>query len=158
MIQPDFLAQLRYRYAPCEVLFLVQLEQCCPGWWPSHSALAEQLGMHKNTLRKSLRILDKEGLIASYTQHGRGGFWLWWVRRHADDVPTSPPYWEIRDIHTRGRSRIPVDGAERWSADIGCKYNTAWCFLSGRIKTFRGRWQLVSTPLDVFDVPPVSDS
>ncbi len=57
MIQPAYLAKLRYELRAELVITLVQLEQLVPGWWCSLSDLAEQLGTDRASLNRSLSKL-----------------------------------------------------------------------------------------------------
>jgi len=149
MIQPEYLAQLRYQYMPCQVLLMVQLEQKGKQWWPSFMAAADELGMHRNTMRKALRILIKNGLVGCHLHKaGRGGFWLWWVKSNADDKPPDPPCWKLRDLRVGRTVRIPVNGLHEWCAKHGYKYNTVYCFLTGYSPLLNRRYRLMSTPMD----------
>jgi hypothetical protein len=44
VIQPAYLAQLRRELRAEQAMTLVQIEQLVPGWWPTLTDLAEQLG------------------------------------------------------------------------------------------------------------------
>ncbi len=49
MIDPPYLAQLRRNLRAEQAMTLVQIEQLVPGWWPTLTDLAEQLGPLFNT-------------------------------------------------------------------------------------------------------------
>lgn len=149
MIKPEYLAQLRYRFGPCEVLLMVQLEQKGKQWWPSFIAAADELGMHRNTMRKALRILIKNELVGCHLHRaGQGGFWLWWVKRSTDDKPPCPPCWKLRDMQNNRTAKIPINGLHEWCAKRNYKYNTVYCFLTGYSPLLDRRYRLISTPID----------
>ena len=99
MIQPAYLAKLRYELRAELVITLVQLEQLVPGWWCSLSDLAEQLGTDRAGLNRSLSKLAALGLLRRVSRGNSGGTWIWWVKRSADDQPNDleAPRWQLRD-------------------------------------------------------------
>jgi hypothetical protein len=154
MIAPDFLASLRRRHRAELVLVLVQLEQRCPGHWLTLHELAEQLGTDRATLNRSMRKLERLGLIERATISNYGGTWLWWVATHEGDAPAADaePAWVLRDATRRGLFRVPLRERWTWAAKRGIPRQTMRSFLSGGQVTLRERWQLVSTPMDCYEL------
>lgn len=149
-IEPSFLAALRRQHR-CElILFMVQLEQLIPGWWASLHDFAEQLGTDRSTLNHSLIKLERRQLIRHFSIGNRGGTWCWWVKRNADDHPSSAaePSYAIKDLRTRCVTRIPISGRAKWAARHGIPYSTVRGFLSGQQLTLQGRWVVTATPFD----------
>lgn len=151
MIDPSFLASLRHQHRAEMVLCLVQLEQITPGWWQDLTHLAELLGTDRSTLNRSLRTLERRGLIRRTSISNAGGTFIWWVKRHAADTPdpNDEPAWRLQDITTRSTIRIPVSQRWSWPDKHGIPRNTFRSFLVGHQKILRGRWKLMSTPLDL---------
>ena len=150
MITPSFLATLRRQHRAELVLTLVQLEQLTPGWWVTLTDLAEQLGTDRASLNRTIRHLERSGLLRRLTRSKSGGTWIWWVKRSHDDRPNmaDAPRWVLRDLVARQRAVI-IAGEERsWAAARGIPYATLRSFLTGHQASLRGRWQLIRTPLD----------
>lgn len=153
MIDPAFLASLRHQHRAEMVLCLVQLEQITPGWWQDLAQLADLLGTDRATLNRSLSHLERRDLIRRTSHGNSGGTWIWWVKRHAADKPDplDEPHWRVRDIISDWTIRIPVSQRWRWPDRHGIPRATWRSFLCGHQKTLRGRWRLMSTPLDLAD-------
>lgn len=149
MIVPEFLAALRRRYRAELVLVLVQLEQVCPGSWLTLQELAEELGTDRATLNRSLRKLENLDLIRRASVSNYGGTWVWWVKRHEWDAPRAEdePAWVIR-YRGGGLYRVPLSDRNGWAKRRGIPAQTFRSFLAGNQRVMRGRWELVSTPLD----------
>lgn len=115
MIQPAYLAQLRYELRAELVITLVQLEQLVPGWWCSLSDLAEQLGTDRASLNRSLSKLAALGLLRRVSRSNGGGTWIWWVKRDVEDQPSDleAPRWRLRDVAGGRRSLEVILGQER---------------------------------------------
>ena len=147
-IDPSFLATLR-RQQRCELtILMVQLDQLIPGWWPSLSDLAELLGTDRSTLNRGLSTLERRSLIARASISNGGGTFIWWVKSHANDQPSSEPSWRLRD-HQLGRTEyIPLSGRRAWAKLRGVPFVTLQSFLAGYQHKLRNRWTLQSTPLD----------
>jgi hypothetical protein len=79
---------------------------------------------------------------------GRGGFWLWWVKRNENDAPSRPPCWRLRDVQSDRTVKIPVNGLHAWCEKHHYKYNTVYCFLTGYSPLLDRRYRLISTPMD----------
>lgn len=157
MINPAFLASLRRRHRAELVLVLVQLEQIVPGWWPDLHELAVQLGTDRATLNRSIRKLEVIGLIRRASFSNKGGTWIWWAARSADDVPRpgDEPAWVARDLKRDwARERITVSGRWAWAAKHGIPRGTMTSWLCGYQRVLRGRWELVGSPLDLEEVLP----
>ena len=149
MIDPDYLAALRRQYRSEMVLVLVQLEQVVPGWWLTIEELAEQLGTDRSTLNRSLRKLERLGLIRRASFSNCGGTWIWWVQRNATDkpAPDAEPAWIARDTIRGLRERIPISSRWQWAAKRGIPRGTMSSWLYGRLRLLRGRWEIVEAPL-----------
>lgn len=150
MIEPQFLASLRRRHRAELVLVMVQLEQLAPGWWLTLHDLAEQLGTDRATLNRSVRKLEDLGLLRRVSLGNRGGTWVWWVQRAADDAPRADdaPGWVVRDVTSGRTERIAIDERWEWARRRGIPRQTMRDFLSGWRLRMRERWELVSSPLD----------
>lgn len=129
---------------------MVQLEQVAPNWWPSLTDLADELGTDRATLNRSLSHLDRLELIRRVSLAHGGGTWIWWVQRHEWDRPNpkDEPAWVLRDLKAREHTRITVSGRRDWARVRKIPLNTLKSFLSGHQKRLRGKWELVSTPMD----------
>ena len=145
MITP---AHLRRRLRAELVVTMVQLEQLCPGWWPTLTAMAEQLGTDRSSLNETLQKLSRLGLIGRHSTLGAGGTWLWWVKRQSGERMPAAPCWEVRDLQSDGVVRVRLGQQRRWAADRGIPYQTVRGFLAGNQTLLRGRWRLIKTPMD----------
>jgi hypothetical protein len=154
VIDPAFLASLRHQHRAEMVLCLVQLEQIIPGWWQDLHQLATILGTDRSTLNRSLRTLERRGLIRRTSISNAGGTFIWWAKRSAVDMPdpNDEPAWIVRDIRQRSRERITVSSRYQWAAKHQLPRNTFRSFLAGHQKILRNRWELVSTPLDLPEI------
>ena len=151
MIAPDYLAALRRRHRSELVLVLVQLEQVVPGWWQDLETLAEQLGTDRSTLNRSLRKLERLGLIRRASYSNCGGTWIWWAARSATDqpAPDAEPAWVARDVKRRMLERIPISSRWQWAAKHGIPRGTMSSWLYGYQRLLRDRWEILGTPHDV---------
>ncbi len=150
MIDPEFLAVLRHRHR-CElVLTMVQLEQLAPGWWPTQSDLAEQLGVIRSQLNINLQELSRAGLVGKIARSNSGGTWIYWVKRSENDQPAedAAPAWVVRDRLRHTSERIRVDKQKDWALRYGIPPATLRSFLAGHQKVMNNRWTLVRTPFD----------
>jgi DNA-binding HxlR family transcriptional regulator len=149
MIDPDYLAALRRQHRPEMVLLLVQLEQVAPGWWQDLETLAEQLGRDRSTLNRSLRKLERIGLIRRASYSNCGGTWIWWVQRSATDqpAPDAEPAWVAHDVKRRLTERIPISSRWQWAAKRDIPRGTMSSWLYGRMRLLRNRWEIVESPL-----------
>lgn len=150
-IDPAFIAALRRKHR-CElVLLLVQLEQIVPGWWPSLTDLADQLGTERTTLNHALLTLDRKRLIRRASISKGGGTFIWWVQQRAGTLPPrdSEPHWLVRDQINKRTTHITITGRERWARLHNVPYPTLRSFLSGHQQMLRNRWTLQATPHDV---------
>lgn len=152
MIEPSFLARLRQQMRAELVLALVQLDQVCPGYWPDISDLAAQLGTDRATLTRSMRKLETLQLLQRASISNGGGTWIWWVaRRHNDQPPPDiEPAWIVRDIHRRQQQRVTITGRWEWAQRHNIPRETMRNFLLGGQMLMRNRWELISTPYDLF--------
>jgi DNA-binding transcriptional regulator YhcF (GntR family) len=149
MIDPAYLAQLRRQLRAEQAMTLVQIEQLVPGWWPTLTDLAEQLGSERATLNRRLSRLERQGLLRLVTRGNGGGTWIWWVKRSADDQPddSTAPRWVLRDV-AGGRAFDVILGQERKFASAkGIPFNTVRNFLAGHRPMLAKRWKLISSPL-----------
>lgn len=154
VIHPEFLASLRRRHR-CElVMVMVQLEQLCPGWWLTLHDLAEQLGTDRATLNRSIRKLEDLGLLRRATISNSGGSFIWWVQRHDEDAPRreDEPTWVLRSVVGQQRERVTVSDRWEWGRRRGIPRQTMRSFLAGYQRVLRKRWELVSTPMDCYDM------
>lgn len=153
MIDPAFLASLRHQHRAEMVLCLVQLEQITPGWWQDITQLGELLGTDRATLNRALSTLERRDLIRRTSHGNSGGTWIWWVKRHADDIPNpnDEPAWRLQDITTRYTVRIPISQRWSWPDKHGIPRATWRGFLAGDQTILYGRWKLTATPLDLAD-------
>jgi hypothetical protein len=152
MIDPAYLATLRSsQVRPELVLTLVQLDAIAPGWWDSHQTLAGELGLTTCTFSYNLNALARKGLVAHKTFLNGGGTFIWWVKRSQADTPdpAATPAYVVRDLSRRLHERIPVNGIREWAKRRGIHQKTLWHLLSGRQRTLRYRWELVSSPYDL---------
>lgn len=154
MIQPAYLAKLRYQLRAELVITLVQLEQLVPGWWCSLSDLAEQLGTDRASLNRSISKLSALGLLRRVSRGNSGGTWIWWVQRDFEDQPSDleAPRWRLRDV-AGGRGGLEVIlGQERAFAEAkGIPLATVRAFLAGHRPLLAKRWKLLSSPLQLED-------
>jgi DNA-binding HxlR family transcriptional regulator len=150
VIAPDYLAALRRQYRAEMVLVLVQLEQVVPGWWLTIEELAEQLGTDRSTLSRSIRKLERLGLIRRASYSNCGGTWIWWVQRSATDqpAPDAEPAWVARDVKRRLTERIPISSRWQWAAKHGIPRGTMSSWLYGYQRLLRDRWEIVESPHD----------
>lgn len=149
MIDPAYLSQLRRQLRAEQAMTLVQIEQLVPGWWPTLSDLAEQIGSDPATLRRCIGRLERQGLLRRVTRGNGGGTWIWWVKRSAEQEPddTEAPRWVLRDV-AGGRAFEVIMGQERkFAAAKGIPYNTVRNFLNGHRPLLAKRWKLISSPL-----------
>jgi DNA-binding transcriptional regulator YhcF (GntR family) len=153
MITPAYLADLRRRLRAEQTMTLVQIEQLCPGWWPTLTDLAEQLGTERATLNRCMSKLERQGLLRRVTRGNGGGTWIWWVKRSADDQPddSGAPRWVLRDTITEARKEIIVGQERAFAAAKGIPYHTVRNFLAGHRPLLAQRWRLISTPLQIED-------
>jgi len=153
VIDPAFLASLRHQHRAEMVLCLVQLEQITPGWWQDLGYLATLLGTDRSTLNRALSTLERRDLIRRTSHGNSGGTWIWWVKRSAADMPdpNDEPAWRLQDITTRYTIRIPVSHRWSWPDKHNIPRATFRSFLAGNQSILRGRWRLMSTPLDLVD-------
>lgn len=151
MIEPSFLASLRKKYRSEMVLVLVQLEQIVPGWWQDLQELAELLGTDRATLNRSIRHLEKRGLIARTSYSNCGGTWIWWCARNESDAPNpvDEPAWVLRDIKSRVSQRVTISGRWAWADKHGIPRGTMSSFLHGYQRILRNRWEITASPLDL---------
>ena len=153
MIDPAYLAHLRRQLRAEQAMTLVQIEQLVPGWWPTLTDLAEQLGTERATLNRCLSRLERQGLLRRVTRGNGGGTWIWWVKRSADDQPSDreAPRWVLRDV-AGGRALVVILGQERaFAAAKGIPFNTVRNFLNGHRPMLAKRWRLVRSPLVIED-------
>jgi hypothetical protein len=153
VIDPPYLATLRRQLRAELTMSLVQIEQLGPGWWPTLSDLAEQLGTERATLNRCIAKLERQGLLRRVTRGNSGGTWIWWVKRSADDLPddSSAPRWVLKDMVCNCRREIIV-GQERAFAEAkGIPYHTVRNFLAGHRPLLAKRWKLISSPLQIDD-------
>ena len=133
---------------------LVQIEQLVPGWWPTLTDLAEQLGSERATLNRCLSRLERQGLLRRVTRGNGGGTWIWWVKRSADDQPSDleAPRWRLRDVAGGRRSLEVILGQERaFAVAKGIPLATVRGFLAGHRPLLAKRWKLLSSPLQLAD-------
>ena len=149
MIAPEYLAALRRQYRSELVLALVQLEQVVPGWWLTIEELAQLLGTDRSTLNRSIRKLERLGLIRRASYSNCGGTWIWWVQRSATDqpAPDAEPAWVARDTKRRLLERIPISSRWQWAAKRGIPRGTMSGWLYGYQRLLRNRWEIVESPL-----------
>jgi hypothetical protein len=150
MIDPTYLATIRRQYRAELVIAWVQMEQVCPGWWPTQIELAEQLGTAQKTLCEALARLRTDGMIRTTVMGKNGGTWIWWVKRGEADRPRpgDEPGWRIRDTEADRAIKIPVSQRWEWAAAHQIPKATMQSFLHGYQLTLRKRWRIVSTPWD----------
>lgn len=151
MIDPEYLAFLRTKYNSQDVLLLVQLAQIAPGWWANQRELAKQLGTEPHATSKTLNRLHGRGLI-EVTPYGKGGTFIWWVKKSAADKPKSSeaPSWVIKNIETGAKEEVFIGQRRSWAERNGLNYNSFRIFLYGYRKVMAGKFQLVSTPIDKY--------
>lgn len=154
MIAPEFLASLRGRYRAELILVLVQLEQVVPGWWLTLTELANQLGTDRATLNRSIRKLEKLGLLRRNSISNTGGTWVWWVQRDVNDapLPEAEPAWVVHDLQRRRMQRITINSRWAWAQRQGIPRATMQSFLNGYQRLLRGRWEIVSSPTDCYGI------
>jgi len=151
VITPAYLADLRRQLRAEQTMTLVQIEQLCPGWWPTLTDLAEQLGTERATLNRCMAKLERAGLLRRVTRGNFGGTWIWWVKRSAADQPndSGAPRWVLKDTVCNRRLEIIV-GQERAFAEAkGIPYHTVRNFLAGHRPLLAKRWRLISSPLQI---------
>jgi len=153
VIEPEFLASLRRRHRSELLLVLVQIEQLCPGWWPTLGDLAEQLGTERETLNNSILKLESMGLLRRSTLVSNGT-WIWWVKKAEGDRPRpdDEPAWVVKNIRCRIHYRVPISDRWEWARRRKIPQATMKSFLIGRQLVMRKQWQLVSTPMDCYSV------
>lgn len=151
MIQPAYLAQLRRELRAEQAMTLVQIEQLVPGWWPTLTDLAEQLGTERATLNRCLARLERRGLLRRVTRGNFGGTWVWWVKRSAEDQPddTEAPRWVLRDVIGNRGLEIIVGQERAFAAAKGLNHHTVRNFLAGHRPLLAKRWKLLSSPLQL---------
>lgn len=151
MIEPDYLAFLREKCDTRDLLMLVQLEQVTPGWWANIGELADQLGMHPHTAGQALRRLKRRKLI-EVTTYGKGGSFIWWVKKSARDRPDMKlaPSWKIKDVMTGKIEEVFIHQRKMWAEINGLHYPSFRMFLYGYRKLMAGRYKLISTPIDKY--------
>lgn len=149
MIAPEYLATLRRQHRPEMVLVLVQLEQITPDWWLTLEELAEQLGTDRSTLNRSIRKLERLGLLKRSSYSNCGGTWIWWVKRSATDQPSpdAEPAWVARDVKRGLKERITISGRWQWAAKHGIPKGTMSSWLYGYMRLLRERWVILETSL-----------
>lgn len=154
MIDPAYLAHLRRQLRAEQAMTLVQIEQLVPGWWPTLTDLAEQLGSERATLNRCLSRLERQGLLRRVTRGNGSGTWIWWVKRHADDQPddTEAPRWVLRDLTCNRRREIIVGQECAFAAAKGIPFNTVRNFLNGHRPLLAKRWKLLSSPLLIDEI------
>jgi hypothetical protein len=153
VIDPPYLAQLRRELRAEQAMTLVQIEQLVPGWWPTLTDLAEQLGTERATLRRTIGRLERQNLLRRVTRGNSGGTWIWWVKRSANDKPSDAdaPRWRLRDMACN-RSQVIIVGQERqFAAAKGIPYHTVRNFLGGHRPMLAKRWKILSSPLVLED-------
>ena len=103
----------------------------------------------------SLRHLEARTLIRRTSYGNKGGTWIWWVSRHADDAPRpqDEPAWIARDVKLRTTQRITVSSRWEWAKRHGIPKGTMTSWLYGHMTLLRGRWELIGSPLDEADTP-----
>ena len=160
MITPAYLATLRRQLRAEQAMTLVQIEQLCPGWWPTLSDLAEQLGTERATLNRCMAKLERQGLLRRVTRGNGGGTWIWWVKRSADDHPddSGAPRWVLRDTVCCRRAEIMVGQERAFAAAKGLSYHTLRNFLAGHRPLLARRWRLVRSPRDIEHNEPQTDA
>jgi hypothetical protein len=153
VIKPEFLASLRRRYRAELLLTLVQLEQLCPGWWPTLGDLAEQLGTDRKALNVSLLKLEDLGLLQRSTLLGNGS-WVWWVKKAEGDAPRpeDEPAWVVKNVRCRTHYRVPISDRWEWARRRKIPQATMKSFLLGKRLLMHKQWQLVSTPMDCYSL------
>ena len=156
MIEPEYLAALRRRHRVELVLTMVQLAQRTPGWWLSLSELADELGTDRASLNKTLIKLEKLDLLRRWSISNTGGTLIWWVKQSEHDAPSpkDEPAWVLRNIRLAHSQLYRVTVADRWDWAKRRKIprGTMRSFLAGHQRVMRGRWELVSTPMDCFNL------
>lgn len=153
MIEPQFLSHLRQHHRAEMVLVMVQIEQICPCWHQSIADLALQLGTDRATLNRSLSHLKQRGLIEYYSV-AKGGCWIWWVKRSANDAPSpkDEPGWDVRTAANHQTTRIPISKRQQWAEARGIPLATLNGFLLGRQMVLRNQWRVIRSPFDVEDL------
>lgn len=151
MIEPDYLSFLRGKHNAQDILLLVQLEQIIPGWWQSQPELAKQLGLEPHSTGMALRRLHKRKLI-EMTPYGKGGTFIWWIKRSASDKPllSQAPSWRVKDIKTGKIEDVFIHERRAWAERNNLNYNSFRVFLYGYRKIMAGRYKLISTPIDKY--------
>ena len=150
MIHPTYLATLRNQHR-CElILTLVQLEQLAPGWWPSLTQLAEDLGTDRASLNRSLTKLQALGLLRRASMGNGGGTYIWWVKTSPEDAPPpdAEPAWVVRNIENRNTYRVPISDPYAFARRRDIPRGTMRSFLAGHQLLMRGKWELIATPID----------
>lgn len=150
MIEPEFLLSLRKTTHVEQILTLVQVEQLMPNWWANLQDLADEVGVTRDTLSRTLCSLEKKGLIKKYTANSKGGTWIWWVKRHANDVPdpSIEPCWRLKMVSRKHYEKIFITQKKKWADSHGISYGTLRSFLLGREEVLHKKWKLIGTPLD----------
>jgi hypothetical protein len=153
MITPAYLATLRRQLRAELTMTLVQIEQLTPGWWPTITDLAEQLGTERATLNRSLSQLTSLRLLRRVTRGNGGGTWVWWVKRSADDQPSDieAPRWVLKDVVCNRRLEIIVGHERSFAEAKRIPINTVRNFLAGHRPLLAKRWRLISSPLQIDD-------
>lgn len=148
MIDPTYLSFLRGTIRAEMLLTMVQLEQRCPGWWPSQADLAEDLGLCSDTLTRNIYRLMRKGLVGASTNVNAQGAWVYWVKRSADDRldPNLAPAYVLRDRSRRLLERLPLDQCKDWARRHRIPWRTMLSFLGGHQKVLRRRWEVASGP------------
>lgn len=151
MINPSFLASLRKKHRSEMVLVLVQLEQIVPGWWEDLRNLAQLLGTDRATLNRSLRHLEKHGLVRRTSYSNCGGTWIWWCAKNEMDKPNpkDEPAWLVRDIKARLTERVTISNRWNWAEKRKIPRGTMSGFLQGYQRVLRGRWEIIGSPIDI---------
>lgn len=150
MIDPQFLASLRQQYRAEMILVMVQLEQLFPCWHSSITELSDQLGTERATLNRSLSQLRKLGLIQYYSI-AKGGCWIWWVKRHMDEIydPKEEPGWDLRTTANHQTVRVHVSKRAEWAKSKKIPLATLNGFLLGYQTVLRKQWRVIRSPFDV---------
>lgn len=147
MIDPTYLSFLRGTIRAEMLLTMVQLEQRCPGWWPSQADLAEDLGLCRDTLTRNIYRLMRKGLVGASTNVNAQGAWVYWVKRSADDRldPNLAPAYVLRDRSRRLLERLPLDQCKDWARPPGAPCSAS-SVATRRCCGDAGRWRAAPTP------------
>ena len=146
---PDYITWLRRQYRCQDVLNLIHLSSVGIGWHLLGD-LGITFGSHGKTVNLSMLRLRRHGLV-EYVSHGVGGSFIWWYKRHPQDVPNRArdfPRWVLRDIEQRTRLEVLVGDQLVWAERLQVHPGTLRNFLTGRTHTLLGRYVLADDPAE----------